>query len=95
MRFEGGETQRGVTDQQDEERKSSRCGLTVISAVRMKQTPTATSRQLKCVFPKAQWSWCLSPKVWDGKRKAIPWVFWKLEERTLTLNGCHLVPERE
>lgn len=45
-------------------------------------------------IPKAQWSWCLSPKVWDGKRKAFPWVFWKLEERTLTLNGCHLAPER-
>ena len=46
------------------------------------------------VFPKTQWSQHLSPKVWDGKRKAIPWVFWKLEAKTLTLDGCHLVPER-
>ena len=88
-----------MTDQQAKEGvtwKFSRCGLTVISAVRMKPTPTATSMQLKCVFPKAQWSWRLSPKVWYGKKKkkAIPWVFWKLEERTLTLNGCHLAPER-
>lgn len=61
-----------MTDQQAKEGvtwKFSRCGLTVISAVRMKPTPTATSMQLKCVFPKAQWSWRLSPKVWDGKKK--------------------------
>lgn len=38
--------------------------------------------------------WCPFPKDLGWKRKAIPWVFWKLEERT-DLNGCHLAPERE
>ena len=57
--LEAGESRgdRGVTDQQDEDRvtwKCSSCGLTVIPAVRMKPTPTPRARSQSVYFQRSK-----------------------------------------